>query len=153
MARFREWEIENNKERQRIAAAQRTDIHVLSDGERFRYCTGYEFSYMVSNWGRVYACARPVGIAQNRKALFLRPALSPTGYLTVKLACANKTKSFTVHSLVADAFLGERPTGNHINHKDGNKKNNSLSNLEYCTPKQNAQHYQMLKRIRERTVS
>lgn len=45
-----------------------------------------------------------------------------------------------VHSLVAEAFLGPRPKGFNVNHKDTNKLNNNISNLEYVTQKENAQH-------------
>lgn len=47
---------------------------------------------------------------------------------------------YYIHTLVADAFIGKRPTGLQINHIDGNKHNNVASNLEYCTRKENAIH-------------
>lgn len=58
------------------------------------------------------------------------------GYLRTKL----QSKSRTVHSIVAEAFYGERPAGLVINHKDGNKLNNHPNNLEYCTINENIQH-------------
>ena len=53
------------------------------------------------------------------------------------------SRAFLVHRLVAFAFLGHPPTAEHtqINHKDGNKGNNMVSNLEYVTPAQNVAHY------------
>lgn len=53
---------------------------------------------------------------------------------------AKHEKSFQVHTLVADAFIGPRPEGMQVNHKDGNKQNNRRNNLEYCTPSQNTAH-------------
>jgi len=49
-------------------------------------------------------------------------------------------KTHTVHKLVMEAFIGKRPKGMECNHKDGNKTNNSLSNLEWVTPSENLKH-------------
>lgn len=46
----------------------------------------------------------------------------------------------TIHSLVAAAFIGPRPEGLVINHKDGNRLNNVVENLEYCTYSENYRH-------------
>jgi hypothetical protein len=52
-----------------------------------------------------------------------------------------KDLSIRVHELIAETFLGEKPyEDTEINHKDGVKSNNKLSNLEYTTPKENTQH-------------
>lgn len=58
------------------------------------------------------------------------------GYLRV----APNSRTETVHSLVASAFLGERPYGFCINHKDGDKTNNNINNLEYCSYLHNNRH-------------
>lgn len=152
MLAFAEHKKQDAEQARIIAAAQRTDIHVLSNGERWRYCTGHEFAYMVSNWGRVYVCSKTVGLGQKRKPKHISILHGSCGYLTVSLSGFTK-KTVTVHSLVADAFIGPHPVGNHINHKDGNKHNNSLSNLEYCTPRENAQHYQRMKRTKAKDGS
>ena len=61
-------------------------------------------------------------------------------YHTVSLSKKGIKKSVLVHKLVADAFL-ERPTGaTEINHKDGNKHNNRLENLEWVSQKENILH-------------
>lgn len=67
--------------------------------------------------------------------------LTPYGYLRVGLMAGNKRKFFMVHRLVMETF---NPIKNslelQVNHKDGNKTNNSLSNLEWCTRMENMAH-------------
>jgi hypothetical protein len=63
----------------------------------------------------------------------LKPSLNVWKYPCVALSRANVRKSFQVHTLVAYAFLGPRPTGMEINHRDGVKTNAAVSNLEYLT--------------------
>lgn len=92
--------------------------------------------YAVSSHGnvkRITAChgTRPGKIAKPRT---LR------GYSTVRVRKDNKYHSRGVHSLVAMAFIGPRPHGMVVNHKDTNKANNHFSNLEYCTQYENVHH-------------
>lgn len=76
----------------------------------------------VSSLGRVRG---PRGITSG--------VLGNAGYLQ---ACITR-KTKNIHVLVAEAFIGPRPTGYHVCHLDGDKKNNNLSNLRYDTPKAN----------------
>lgn len=62
------------------------------------------------------------------------------GYLRVTLYKKGKQKRFGVHRLVALTFLENKPNRPQINHIDGNRKNNSVENLEWATEKQNQQH-------------
>lgn len=67
----------------------------------------------------------------------MKQLINSRGYLTVKL---NK-KTYMIHRLVALYFIGEPKEGQtQVNHKDGNKLNNSVNNLEWCTPKENIIH-------------
>jgi len=61
-------------------------------------------------------------------------------YLNVALGCCGRSRKFRVHRLVWMAFHGEIPSDREINHKDGDKLNNHLSNLELVTTQQNALH-------------
>lgn len=70
----------------------------------------------------------------------LKPSLRRDGYYFITPCINSKTKMVTVHSAVMAAFVGARPVGYEINHKDGNKINNRLDNLEYCTPSENSRH-------------
>lgn len=64
------------------------------------------------------------------------------GYLQVSIKELDRGRHITVvvHKLVALAFLGERPVGYQINHKDGDKLNNKVDNLEWVTPSGNMRH-------------
>lgn len=62
------------------------------------------------------------------------------GYLTVMFRVGERKVNFTVHRLVAAAFIGPRPSGLHINHVDGVKSNNAATNLAYVTPSENTLH-------------
>lgn len=71
----------------------------------------------------------------------LKPTISPDGYYkTVIQTDKGNYKSGTVHLFVCLAFLGSKPEGKEINHKDGNKLNNKISNLEYVTRSENVLH-------------
>lgn len=92
---------------------------------------GYE-DYKVSDTGRVYSTL-------SNKELSLWPHC---GYYIADIIDTNgKKKHARVHRLVMLAFVGEPPKGqNDVNHKDGNKKNNNLDNLEYCSRSYNMKH-------------
>lgn len=62
------------------------------------------------------------------------------GYLKVKLYRDGKAAQVKVHHIMALVFIGPKPDGLVVNHKDGNKLNNTPSNLEYCTYKENSIH-------------
>lgn len=104
--------------------------------EQWRKVVGFE-DYEVSTLGNVRSLnyARNKGLVRNRIT-----HVGGAGYMYVTLSKKGKTKRCAVHCLVAYAFLGERPQGYEINHKDGIKKNCSLDNLEYCTKSDNAKH-------------
>lgn len=66
--------------------------------------------------------------------------VNPHGYHQVDLWKDGKSKTFRVHTLVAQAYIGDRPKGYVVNHKDGNKLNNHWTNLEYVTSRENTLH-------------
>ncbi len=105
--------------------------------EQWRPVIGYEGLYEVSDLGRVKNIAAGQG-RQPGKVLKASP--HKQGYRLVGLNQSGKRQTFKVHVLVARAFLGPCPTGMEVNHKDGLKHRNDLTNLEYLTPKQNTEH-------------
>jgi hypothetical protein len=101
--------------------------------EVWRDVPGYEGLYSVSSWGRVRSLiGRRRGLAQG--------CMRREGYWGHSLNRDGKLKTFRTHMLVALAFLGPRPAGYTVNHKDGNKLNNRASNLEYMTLADNIRH-------------
>lgn len=98
--------------------------------------TGYEGFYQVSNLGRVKHLAN--GIKCNRER-FLVGINQGCGYLAVGLSKGGVKKMFLIHRLVAAAFFGDHP-GLSVNHKNGNKHNNRIDNLEYMTLAENNRH-------------
>lgn len=106
----------------------------------------YEGYYQASNLGRVKALNRVVQMFES-KFMFLKEHImkqrkTDKGYMVVRLSKDGKQKNIFVHVAVLESF-SKRPEGlSQINHKDENKANNMLCNLEYCTPAYN-QNYGM----------
>src|SRR5689334_2397657 len=102
--------------------------------EEWRPIVGYELSYCVSSLGRVRSL-NPKGIT---KADGILRSKGNGPYPVVMLNIGNCVqRKFTVHKLVANAFLGQKPKGHEVNHIDGVKSNARASNLEYVTHKEN----------------
>ena len=101
--------------------------------EYWKPIVGYEGLYMVSNWGRV----KSMNYRHSGKERILKPVTNSSGYLLVKLCKDGKVKTFTVHRLVAEHFIPNPNNYKEVNHKDENKTNNVVSNLEWCDRKYN----------------
>lgn len=104
--------------------------------EIWKDVVGYEGMYVVSSFGRVKSlpkeCKTPQKVVLLSKERLLSPSQMPNGYLIVNLYKNGKRKSSYVHRLVANAFLGVNNEMT-VNHKDENKTNNNIENLEYLT--------------------
>jgi len=100
--------------------------------EIFVPITDYEDFYMVSNYGNIYSL-------KNRKMLAL--AKSSGGYLCVSLYKNKKNCTKNVHRFVAKHFISNEGNFDQVNHIDGNKENNKVNNLEWCSAKHNSRHY------------
>ena len=93
--------------------------------------------YEVSNLGGVRR-SRPRG--DGHKPGQLSPVVRSSGYPTVCLYKDKRRRDIEVHALVANAFIQQRPAGWEVNHRDGNKENNTVTNLEYLTHSENQRH-------------
>lgn len=97
----------------------------IDEPRRWKKIPSFPF-YEVSDCGSV---------RRNNKILKQSP--NSKGYPRVTMSVGGKSISKTVHSLLLEAFVGPRPIGMHSRHIDGQKTNNILSNLTYCTPSEN----------------
>lgn len=93
--------------------------------------------YEVSRQGYVRRAMSGKGARVGRT---LTRFIATTGYYVVNVSIGGKCRVVHVHGLIADAFIGPRPPGLMVNHKDGVKTNLDPSNLEYVTRAENAAH-------------
>lgn len=105
---------------------------------------GYEGLYEVSNLGQVKSLKRSVKHSKRgmraTPCKLLKPSITKTGYPNVSLCKDGVVAYKSIHRLVAQAFI-PNPCGlPQVNHKDGNRANNLLSNLEWVSVSQNVQH-------------
>lgn len=112
----------------------------MSEVETFVKIEGFE-NYEVSNLGKV---------RNIKSGRLLKPYLTKNGYLRHYLHGHDKRKHLLLHRILATAFIdnpGKKPQVNHI---DENKLNNDLSNLEWCTERENNIHGTRTKRAAEK---
>jgi len=105
----------------------------------------YEGLYQISNLGNVKSFYK-----NNIKGKKLKFGTTRKGYLFVILRKNKKGKLYTIHRLVALTFIPNPHNYLEINHKDENKKNNRVDNLEWCTHKYNANYGTMKYRVAEK---
>lgn len=96
--------------------------------EIFKDIPGYEGSYKISNYGNIITIPR-----ERVKGGLLKTFVNKNnGYLYARLYKNGKGKTVIVHRVVADVFLPKIDGKDFINHKDKNKTNNKITNLERC---------------------
>ena len=99
---------------------------------------GFEGLYQISSYGNVKSLSRKAGTAFLREK-FLTKKMTKDGYEFVCLSKDSKQYTFRVHRLVATTFIvGD--SGLTVNHKDGNKLNNHVENLEWCDRSEQLKH-------------
>ena len=102
--------------------------------EEWKWVKGYEGLYQISNTGKLKSFWRD---RENGKIVSVKN--SKGWYLTICLLNKDhKTATKRIHQIVAEAFIGEVPRGYHVHHKDGNKQNNRVDNLEIVHPSEHA---------------
>lgn len=106
------------------------------DIEYWRDIDGLDGLYQVSNMGNV----RSTNYHNTGRPQNLVPAKSANGYVGVMLFKSGKPKRYSVHRLVATAFVEKDIVGDEVNHKNGDKRDNRSQNLEWCTRRENTAH-------------
>lgn len=134
-----------NKEKQKIMMRKKFKKNIEAtkvakvDGEIWKDVEGYEGLYQISNKGRI-------------KGLYgiMTPQIDRAGYMQIMLRRSGKSKLYRIHRLVLNAF-GNKPMKNqkYVNHKDLNKANNNIENLEWVTAKENSNHYEKNRNIKK----
>lgn len=112
--------------------------------EIYKDIEGYEGLYKVSNLGNVKSVGRYVLCKDGQHKPIYEKIISPgnngAGYLFVYLWKDNKSKRYYIHQLVAKTFIENPNNYTKVNHKDFNKANNTVDNLEWCTDSLNMAH-------------
>lgn len=88
----------------------------------------------------MYDIKRDGSIVSHKTGKAIYEYVNPKGYHFVRLVINRKKKTVLKHRLIAERFIPNPHNYPEINHKDGNKSNNSVDNLEWCTRKQNVAH-------------
>ena len=113
-------------------------------GEKWVDVPDYEGLYSISDRGRIKSLARVKNrgtkLQYTSKEKLLKPSITKDGYLTVFLCKNGITKSYALHRLVAIAFIDNNGELSDVNHKDENKLNNCVENLEWCSKTYNTRY-------------
>jgi len=106
---------------------------VLNIKEKLPFAGIYKeyLAYRIYTNGKIYS---------TKKHKFINQHNDGNGYLIVKIRINNKSKNIKVHRLVAQSFIENPENKPQVNHIDGNKTNNDLSNLEWVTRSENIKH-------------
>ena len=107
---------------------------------------GYEGLYQVSNLGRV----RSLNYKKTKTVKILKLTSNTKGYLQLILHKNGEISSRKVHRLVAEAFIPNPDGLPQVNHKDENKQNNCVDNLEWCTNYYNAWYGTKIDKMRKK---
>jgi hypothetical protein len=127
---------------------------MTQEKEIWRPVAEYEGYYEVSNMGRVKSLPVTVeinaGYFKVKKERILKDQCNGRGYRTLGLSKKGIVRGFTVHRMVATAFIPNPDNYPFINHIDGDRANNHVSNLEWCTPLMNMRHAHLVTKTMKR---
>lgn len=100
--------------------------------------------YLISDCGKVKRMPRAIiksnGSTANYKEMMLTPTKDSHGYYFIRLGSGSGKRGLWIHRLVAESFIGFTEERKYVNHIDGDRTNNHVSNLEICTSGENQKH-------------
>lgn len=108
--------------------------------EEWRDIVNYEGIYQISSLGNLRSLDRLDAAGHKLKGKEMSLVVKTTGYVGVTLCKNGKKTNKRVHRLVAEAFIENKENKTQVNHLDGNKTNNNVSNLVWSTPSENTIH-------------
>ena len=110
--------------------------------EKWKDIKGYEGYYKISNYGNVKSIDRIVTYSSGKKVFYKskKRKASISEYRMIVLCKNRRCKGFKISRLVAEHFLNKKNGKNIVNHIDGNKHNDNVNNLEWCTYSENTLH-------------
>lgn len=123
-------------------------------GEIWKDIKGYEGLYQISNMGRVKSLLKVTKFGNRLKVneeMILKPALGKRGYYVVSLNHNGKSKTFTIHRLIAEAFIPNPQNKEFIDHINTIKTDNRIENLRWVTSKENSNNILTLQHSSEST--
>lgn len=94
----------------------------------------------IKGFENLYSIDKDGNVLGLKRSKIVKQRISKFGYCRIKLCKENKLYYFQVHRLVAQAFIPNPNNLPQVNHKDGNKLNNNVDNLEWCTQSYNMKH-------------
>lgn len=125
----------------------------MANQETWKDVVGYEGLYMVSNLGRIKSIDRVVKGkrkgAMKRKGHLMKPFSHPSGYLQIGLCKDGEINKQLLHRIVAISFLKNPENLPEVNHKNSDRKDCSVINIEWCDKDQNMLHAKKLERFKQ----
>jgi len=113
--------------------------------EKWKDIAGYDGLYSVSNYGNVKTHHR------DKQGKLMKPKKHKCGYLCIGLTKNGVKKFYTIHRLVAIAFIPKEPNKNIVNHINENKEDNRVDNLEWCNASYNNTYGTRIERVTKKT--
>lgn len=112
---------------------------MIGKKEIWKPVKGYEGLYEISSLGRLRSLPKQCGLSPRRMKM-KKPVVDKYGYLRVSLFKNGIAKNKQIHRLVAEAFIANIKGYDQVNHKDEDKQNNTVSNLEWCNTYYNSNY-------------